>query len=1341
MLFRAQSTRIKRFAKILLTVQAVMVVVLGFSTFLLERQFERLNQSRDVAFRSYLLADELRQSDDDLTLLARSFVVTGEPDYERQYWTVLNVRSGKLPRPAGYKGLDWNLVAARNSRLHPVGKAEPLRQLMIDEGFTQAELSKLDRALQYSDGLVRTESTAMNAAKGLFADVTGHFTLQQAPDRELAIRLLHDEAYAEAKRSVIQPIDEFFAMFQARTAAAVAESLADSRTRLRWLSGILLATLVLFVGSLAALLRQSAEREAAQRALADSEARYRTIFQTAADGFGLVDKHARILEVNDALCRMSGYSAAELRAMKVSDLEESENETELAGHLEHAREHQDKRFSARLKHRDGGTFDVEVSAQYRPLDSGRFVIVMRDVTELRRAQAAQRESEQMLLNAFLANPAAIWISEGNDAKACVAINDAFEAATGFTREDVIGKTGDGISFYEHPRDRERLLEELRRSGKVHNAELRFRKKDGELRDGVFNLQVSRVGDKAYVLVVLTDATEAKRAQRELERLLRVETLMANLAASFVDAQDEALDPVVNQAITQICEEFSLDMAAVWQPDPLSAASVRTHLVVMGAPTTVPVPAAGTEFPWLFELSKTNKTTIVTDVNAALPAHACIDRERLRAAGVTNLVMIPWCTTPGSLDGVISFASTRGRQLDALAVSQLETLSRTILVVLSRARERRAASEARERMRTQLEMLDDAPAGISINEGVNFLYANKQAAAMHGYTVEEFAGQTVATLVAPEERCRLDDLRRTFAEHGSHAFTIWHRRKDGTPLHLSVEVRRSRWLGQEVLISVFVDLSEREKAAAALRESEERYRLVAENVSDVISVLNLETERYEYVSPSVFRLTGYTAEEATQQTLSSTLTAGSLELARRRVARLLEAERAGQDVANANHDVVVYEEVRKDGSVVPIEVRARLLRDPTNSKPLLLSVARDISERQRSEQEREELQQQLYQSQKLEAIGGLAGGVAHDFNNLLSVIMSYTDFVVDKLPDDDARRSDLQEVQKASTRAIGLVRQLLAFSRKQILEPRMIDLNQVVSGIENMLRRLLGEDIQLEVVLAENLGTVLADAGQVEQVLMNLVVNARDAMPRGGSLIIETSNVVVAETKGSLPPGKLKPGRYASFSVADSGAGMDEATLARAFEPFFTTKGPGKGTGLGLSTVYGIVKQSEGEVQVRSKPGVGTAFSVYLPRQDARLSIVPAQRVTASDTGRETVLVVEDEHGLRALVQRILVNAGYTVLVAENGADALALFDQREGKVDLLLTDVVMPQMSGYQLAERLARSKPTLKVLYMSGYTDEIIDRHGVLKDGVRLIGKPFTAADMSRKVRVVLDENSGAVA
>src|SRR6187431_349968 len=593
MLFSAQSTRIKRFAKILLTVQAVMVVVLGFSAFLLERQFERLNQSRDVAFRSYLLADELRQSSEELTRLARSFVVTREPELERQYWAVLEVRNGKLPRPSTRNGIAWNLVTARASRPN-AAKAEPLRQLMIDEGFMPAEFHKLDRAQQYSDALVRTGTIAMNAAKGLFDDGNGRFTLEQAPNRELAIRLLHDDAYREGKLRVMQPIAEFFAMFQARTAATVAESLADSRCKLRWLSGMLMATLALFGGSFAALLRQSAERETAQRALAESEARYRTIFQTAADGCGLVDNNARILEVNDALCRMSGYSAAELRAMKVSDLEASESEPEIAGQLEHARKHEDKRFSTSLKHRDGGRFDVEVSAQYRPVDSGRFVIVMRDVTELRRAQAAQRESEQMLLNAFLANPAAIWISEGQDAKACVAINDAFEATTGFSREDVIGRSGEDISFYEHARDREQLLEQVRRSGKASNVGLRFRRKDGELRDGLFNLQISRVSDKEYILVVLNDATEAKRAQRELERLLRVETLMANLAASFVDAQDEALDAVVNQGLRQICEEFSLDMAAVWQPAELPTVNVRTHLVLMGDPLAIAVPAASTE---------------------------------------------------------------------------------------------------------------------------------------------------------------------------------------------------------------------------------------------------------------------------------------------------------------------------------------------------------------------------------------------------------------------------------------------------------------------------------------------------------------------------------------------------------------------------------------------------------------------------------------------------------------------------------------------------------------------------------------------------------------------------
>jgi two-component system cell cycle sensor histidine kinase/response regulator CckA len=1332
--------RVKRFAQSLLAVQAVMVVALGLSTYLLERRLEQLNHSRDVALRSYLLADELRQSSDDLTRLARSFVVTGDPELERQYWAVLAIRDGKLPRPNEYHRIYWDLVTADNPSPRAAAKAASLRQLMLDEGFTSAELGKLDQARQYSDALVRTEAVAMNTAKGLSDDGSGHFTVRQSPDRESAIRLLHDDAYRESKRRIMQPIDEFYSLFEARTTGAVVESLAGSREQLQWLSLLLTATLALFVGSFAALLRQGAQRESAQRALAESEARYRTIFQTAVDGFLLIDKETRLLEVNDALCRMSGYSAQELRSMHIADLEAAIGQEDINAHLGRVQADTDERFSTRLKHRNGSTLDIEISAQYRDIDSGRFVIVMRDVTELKRARAAQRESEEMLLSAFSASPAAIWISEGQDAKACLAINEAFESMTGFSRADVVGKTGDDISLYEHSRDRELLVEKLRTVGSFRNAELRFRKKNGELRDGVFNAQVSRVGDKAYVLVVLTDVTEAKRAEREVQQLLRVETLMADLAAGFVGAQDDALDEVVHAAVTRICECFELDMASIWQPEHDAPEQIaRTHLAFVGEPPNVNPGAKLSDFPWLLELSRTNKTVIIPDVRA-LPEPAQADRQQLLERGVTTLVSIPWCTAGDKLNGVVYFASRQARTLDPTAISQLETLARTVLVVLSRARERRVSAEAKTRMRTQLEMLDVAPAGITINVQGKFLYANKQAAAMHGYTAEEFAQRTVPELVAPEERSRTGAIRQAILDRGAHSFTIWHSRKDGTRLHLDVQARRATWLGQDVIITVFVDLSERERVESRLRQSEDRYRLLADNVSDVISILNLETESFEYVSPSVLKLRAFTAEEATGQRLDVTLTAESLLQARRRISELLEAEEAGRDQADPASDAAVYHQVRKDGTTVPTEVRARVLRDPNTQKPLLLSVSRDVSERQKSQNEREELQQQLYQSQKMEAIGGLAGGVAHDFNNLLSVIMSYTDFVLDKLPEDDRRRSDLLEVQKAGDRAAGLVRQLLAFSRKQILEPRMIDLNQVVGGIEKMLRRLLGEDVQLEVVLAEKIGTVLADPGQFEQVLMNLAVNARDAMPRGGSLTIATSNVEVAESP-SRGSADVKPGRYVACTVTDTGSGMDEATLARAFEPFFTTKGLGKGTGLGLSTVYGIIKQSDGDVKVKSEIGRGTAITVYLPRRDAALSVSTPSPAPRASNGHETVLVVEDEEELRALIERILRNAGYTVLVAETGTDALALFEASHGQIDLLLTDVVMPQMSGREIAERLAAAKPTLKVLYMSGYTDEIIDRHGVLEDGMRLIGKPFTAADMSRKVRMVLDEGTGAQA
>jgi PAS domain S-box-containing protein len=387
---------------------------------------------------------------------------------------------------------------------------------------------------------------------------------------------------------------------------------------------------------------------------------------------------------------------------------------------------------------------------------------------------------------------------------------------------------------------------------------------------------------------------------------------------------------------------------------------------------------------------------------------------------------------------------------------------------------------------------------------------------------------------------------------------------------------------------------------------------------------------------------------------------------------------------------------------------------------------DVTDQRRTEE-------QLVASQKLDAIGRLAGGVAHDFNNLISVILSYAGFATEQLHESDPIRADVQEIVHAGERAAALTRQLLAFSRKQVLDPRPLSLDEVVRGLENMLRRLLGEDIAIERHTAADLGSVMADAAQLEQVIMNLAVNARDAMPHGGKLILETRNVDL-DTEYAEHHVGVEPGPYAMLAVTDNGVGMDADTRSRVFEPFFTTKDVGKGTGLGLSTVYGVVRQSGGHIWVYSEPGRGTTFKIYLPRVDAPAVERKGRAAPITVTGSETILVVEDEDAVRRAAERILGSAGYHVLGAANAGEALLMCERFDGRIDLLLTDVVMPQMSGRELADRLRHLRPTLAVLYTSGYTDNAIVHHGVLDAGTHFIGKPFAAAALAQKVRDVLD-------
>jgi len=386
--------------------------------------------------------------------------------------------------------------------------------------------------------------------------------------------------------------------------------------------------------------------------------------------------------------------------------------------------------------------------------------------------------------------------------------------------------------------------------------------------------------------------------------------------------------------------------------------------------------------------------------------------------------------------------------------------------------------------------------------------------------------------------------------------------------------------------------------------------------------------------------------------------------------------------------------------------------------------------------RRQLEEQLRQAQKMEAVGMLAGGVAHDFNNLLTIITGYSQLILNTLAPTDPNRSSAEQIMKASDRAATLTSQLLAFSRRQVLQPKVLDLNRLTTGLSTMLRRLIGEDIDLRLELRQDLGQVNADPGQIEQVLMNLVVNARDAMPQGGTLTIETANVQIAETfKGRHMA--IKPGAYTLIAVSDTGTGMDEATQARLFEPFFTTKASGRGTGLGLSTVFGIVKQSGGGVEVYSVPGTGTSVKIYLPRIDQPLTVEPPQIRPRVAHGTETILLVEDDEMVRTLVHETLVRDGYRVLDAPDPIEARRVAEAFRGRIHLLITDVVLPKVSGREFARQLTRKRPDMKVMYMSGYTDSAVVNSGILQKEVAFLQKPFTPYSLIEKVRDVLEDGN----
>ncbi len=620
--------------------------------------------------------------------------------------------------------------------------------------------------------------------------------------------------------------------------------------------------------------------------------------------------------------------------------------------------------------------------------------------------------------------------------------------------------------------------------------------------------------------------------------------------------------------------------------------------------------------------------------------------------------------------------------------------------------------AEESLRFFRQLIDRANDSIEVAdpETGQFLDVNERACQVHGYTREEYLKLRVVdiapTNLPPDSDPDMIELRRT----GHVVFESVHRRKDGSTFPVEINSALIQ-LDRPYIIATVRDITERKRVEEAIRASEERFRILVEHASDAF-FLQDAGGRVLDVNQRACESLGYTREELIGMTpleFDADVDRAMLDDLTRRMFR-------GEVVTFTSHHR------RKDGSTFPVELRIRGFQEAGSG--CAVALAHDITERTRLEEE-------LRQAQKMEAVGRLAGGVAHDFNNLLTAIGGFSEMVLDRMAPDDPSRELMSEIRKAGDRAAGLTRQLLAFSRKQVLQPQVVCVNTLLGDLRKLLRPLLGEDIDLVLRLDPDTGLSRVDPGQFEQAVLNLSVNARDAMPRGGRLTIETCNIELGETDVHDRP-EMLPGEYVLMSVSDTGAGIDEATRAHMFEPFFTTKGPGKGTGLGLAMVYGFVKQSGGHVEVASEPGRGALIRVYLPRTSEPPTALAAPLASEDSRGTETILLVEDEDSVRSLLRMVLRAKGYDVLEARNGHDAIWVAEQHEGVIHLLVTDLVMPRMGGRALADVLSKARPGLRVLFVSGYVADPAD--AALEEGVAFLQKPFSATALPGRVREVLD-------
>ncbi len=1049
--------------------------------------------------------------------------------------------------------------------------------------------------------------------------------------------------------------------------------------------------------------RDITDRKRAEQDLRESEAKFRAVTETAASAIFIIQDE-RYAYVNPASEQISGYARAELLGMPYWKLSPPE-EREMVIQIANARlrgEPVPARQELRLIRKGGEERWVDFTATVIEFRGSPAILgTAFDITERKRAEQDLQVQKAYLEQLFDSAPEAIALLD-NDRR-IVRVNGEFRRMFGYAAGECVGREITMIVPDDRRAESAFILDTLGRGSPVNVETTRRRRNASLVQVSMLATPIRLDGGQIAMYLIFRDITEQKRAEEALRESESKFRAVAETAPIAIYIHDGARFLYVNPASEQISgysrvELFELGPWHMVHPEYMDLLRRRTLARQRGdaVPTRY-------EFPILTKSGETrwldfSAGVIQFEGHQAILATAVDITERKRAE---------------ALQSALYRIADTARQAGELG--ELYPAIHRIVGELMYAKNFYIAlyDEATQLLSFPyfVDQEDPTPAPKPLGKGLTeYVLRSGEPLLATPEKFDELVARGDAQIIgAPSLDWLGVPLKR-----GERAFGV---------LVVQTYEPNVRYGEKEKEILTFVSQHvagaiEHKRSEEKLRESESRYRTLVQSAVYGIYRSSAVEDRFLDVNPALISMLGYAS---TEELLALKLSRDVYWDPEERM-RLLEEH--GQ---RPRTEGVQVRWKKKDGSPITVRLSGRTVRDARGEALAFEMIAEDITERAA-------LELQLLQSQKMEAVGRLAGGVAHDFNNLLTVIKGYGELMLEELRPNDPMRAEVEEIQKAADRAVSLTRQLLAFSRRQVLAPKIIDLNSVVANMDKLLRRLLGEDIELNTVLDPRLGHVKADPGQIEQVIMNLAVNARDAMPSGGKLTIETVNLDL-DSFYAREHVTVAAGPYVMLAVSDTGVGMDTETQSHIFEPFFTTKELGKGTGLGLSTVYGIVKQSGGYIWVYSEMGRGTTFKVYLPRVAEEVAAAGAAGPEhETHRGNETILLVEDEDGVRALIRQVLVRNGYKVLEARHGEEAALLADGHKEPIHLLLTDVVLARMSGRELAQRLAPQRPEMQVIFMSGYTDEAIVHHGMLTPGAKFLQKPFTTDTLMHAVRGLLD-------